>query len=31
MNGALINLHIDDEQKRRLDRLSKRTGRSSSF
>ncbi len=31
MNGALINLHIDAEQKRRLDRLSKRTGRSSSF
>lgn len=31
MNGALINLHIDAEQKRRLDRLSKRTGRFSSF
>nr|WP_255721549.1 ribbon-helix-helix protein, CopG family [Corynebacterium sp. ACRQJ] len=31
MNGAVINLRIDDEQKRRLDRLSQRTGRPSSF
>ena len=31
MSGSVISLRIDDEQKRRLDMLSQRTGRPSSF
>ena len=31
MSGSVISLRIDDEQKRRLDELSRRTGRPGSF
>ena len=31
MSGSVISLRIDDEQKRRLDMLSQRMGRPSSF